>query len=86
LRIFPLYYGVIALYALGALLLGMRYDRQLFSLALHLQNTGWIARPLYDYAGPSNLPLAHFWSLAIEEQFYLAWPVIVFCSIVDGDC
>lgn len=78
LRIFPLYYGVVALYALGALFLGMRYDRQLFSLALYLQNTGWIARPLYDYAGPSRLPLAHFWSLAIEEQFYLAWPMVVF--------
>ena len=78
LRIFPLYYGVIALYALSALLLGMRYSRQLLSLALYLQNTGWVALPLYAYAGPSELPLAHFWSLAIEEQFYLVWPLVVF--------
>lgn len=28
-----------------------------------------------QFTAPS--PLRHFWSLAIEEQFYLAWPVVV---------
>lgn len=78
LRIFPLYYGVLGLYALGTVFFGMHYDRQLWSLALYLQNTHLIARPIYDYAGPSALPLSHFWSLAVEEQFYLVWPLAVF--------
>ena len=68
LRIFPLYYAVLAVYALGSLFLGMHYDGELWSLALYLQNTHLVARPIYAYAGPSALPLSHFWSLAVEEQ------------------
>lgn len=29
-------------------------------------------------------PLAHFWSLSIEEQFYLAWPLLLLCVIKLG--
>ena len=33
---------------------------------------------MYAYTGPSRLPLGHFWTLAVEEQFYFAWPLLVF--------
>jgi peptidoglycan/LPS O-acetylase OafA/YrhL len=78
LRIFPLYYGVLALFAVAALLLGLNFHHELVSLALYLQNSDRIAPRIRNYGGPTLLPLAHFWSLAIEEQFYLVWPVTVF--------
>jgi peptidoglycan/LPS O-acetylase OafA/YrhL len=32
-------------------------------------------------SGPES-PLQHFWSLAVEEQFYLAWPLIIALCIL----
>ncbi|MEN1925988.1 acyltransferase family protein [Luteimonas qiangzhengi] len=45
--------------------------------ALYVENW-WLAAKAVDYlaaeAAPS--PLQHFWSLSVEEQYYIAWPLI----------
>ena len=78
LRIFPLYYGVLAVFALLGVAKHQASGGELASLALYLQNTRLLAPPIWLYRGALVLPLGHFWSLAVEEQFYLVWPLLVF--------
>lgn len=77
LRIFPAYFFVLGLvfvvlpFFSSALATSVTVD-QFWLYALFLQN--------WDYAfnGWSDWPyINHFWSLAVEEQFYLCWPLVV---------
>jgi peptidoglycan/LPS O-acetylase OafA/YrhL len=45
----------------------------LFAMNIHLANEGVD----YQAADSGAAALQHFWSLAIEEQFYLAWPLLL---------
>jgi peptidoglycan/LPS O-acetylase OafA/YrhL len=56
----------------------------LFSL-LYVANWATIASGddyFQRFSGPG--PLDHLWSLSIEEQFYVAWPLVVFSLLVLG--
>lgn len=36
----------------------------------------WEQKSYFESFGPPS-PLGHFWSLAVEEQFYLLWPILM---------
>jgi peptidoglycan/LPS O-acetylase OafA/YrhL len=69
LRILPLYYAVLlALLVVAPRVLHWPYGLQgAGSLWLFIVN--WTHKAPYGFA--------HFWSLAVEEQFYLLWPFVV---------
>ena len=80
LRIFPLYYGFLfLLFALVPL------EHSFPSLVRqHMTEQVWLWSYLTNFAycfSPQlfiqKLHLAHFWSLAVEEQFYLIWPAVI---------
>ena len=77
LRIFPLYYAALAIVVLMTPLL-IRLD------LAGTANPAWIS--IYATNIVISLKgfgafgiLDHFWSLAVEEHFYLVWPAVVFC-------
>lgn len=83
LRIFPLYYGVLILVFLIAPLIPLLRGPTLDSL-VDRQAWAWLyAINLYiaKEGTWSFSYLQHFWSLAIEEHFYLFWPLVVFLLV-----
>lgn len=68
LRIFPIYYLVLVV----CLILAVEPAREVWPwLFTYTTN-------VYTWQQAEFIPnLGHFWTLAVEEQFYLVWPVIV---------
>ena len=76
LRIFPLYYGVLFLCLVILPVLGLAPD----ALLADRRHSVWLWTYLINWAEPLGAAIAvfpHFWSLAVEEQFYLVWPFVV---------
>lgn len=73
LRIFPLYYGVLFVaFAIVPFLFAVPDG--------YGQHQIWLWTYLANYVAPfgrGEPAFPHFWSLCVEEQFYLAWPLVV---------
>jgi peptidoglycan/LPS O-acetylase OafA/YrhL len=78
LRVFPLYYLTLAAVALICVLKGYSLTAGFWSHFLYIQNL----LPNYPAMSKSvpTAMISHLWSMGVEEQFYLLWPLVVwFC-------
>jgi peptidoglycan/LPS O-acetylase OafA/YrhL len=75
LRVFPIYYITLLVVAYIDFIHGVPLNHNYWSHFLYIQNL------LPGYTGHLNeapfVQIIHFWSLAVEEQFYLTWPLVV---------
>jgi peptidoglycan/LPS O-acetylase OafA/YrhL len=68
LRIFPVYYATLFVtFALG-------HDDVRQSIKWHLT---YLSNVYFALKGGYLGDVSHFWSLAVEEQFYLVWPLLI---------
>jgi len=54
------------------------FGQDISASALYVVNWRFAAEAVdYDAEGAGVSPVLHFWSLAVEEQFYIVWPLLI---------
>lgn len=81
-RILPMALLVIAVTVAASFMAFWPWQAQTFSIdgiwaALFVSNIAFAARGVDYFASEHASVFQHYWSLSVEEQFYLVWPLII---------
>jgi peptidoglycan/LPS O-acetylase OafA/YrhL len=81
-RIIPALFAVMAVTLLGVCILYLPADfakasKSALLTTLFLSNVGFFLETGYFAGSADSMPLLHTWSLAVEEQFYIGFPILL---------
>jgi peptidoglycan/LPS O-acetylase OafA/YrhL len=81
-RIIPAFIVVVAATVIGATVFLfpkdlIEFGRSAFAAALFASNFFFASRTGYFAPAHETMPLLHTWSLGVEEQFYIVWPLVL---------
>ena len=77
-RIFPVYYAVLLVMYIYVLARHRHESWAMLIWPAYLGNYARVLFPQLDLQSFFNLNNGHFWTLCVEEQFYLLWPAVVY--------
>jgi peptidoglycan/LPS O-acetylase OafA/YrhL len=79
LRIAPAYYGFLLIIYVEERLRGYHWDWSLL-----LSGLLYVVNYYNAFNGHPNTAIAHAWSLGVEQQFYLIWPILISILLPKG--
>ncbi len=77
-----LLFCAVATFLIVPLNLWDQFFREIQASTLYVENW-YLANQAVDYLGADNRPspVQHYWSLSVEEQFYIVWPVLILIAM-----